>query len=122
MSEKRLAAAEAWSSEPMNSQFFRLCGPLSTLVGYLRYDDRHADLFYEVVRQRYQRGASMVLTTNKPFSEWNTVFESAACLVTLIDRLCHRCEIVEIAGPSYRSREAKERASRKRARRRKVDP
>ena len=66
-------------------------------VGYLRYDDRHADLFYEVVRQRYQRGASMVLTTNKPFSEWNTVFESAACLVTLIDRLCHRCEIEHAA-------------------------
>jgi len=89
-------------------------------VGYLRYDNRHADLFYEVVRQRYQRGGSIVLTTNKPFSEWNTVFESAACLVTLIDRLCHRCEIVEIDGPSYRAKEAKERASTKRAHRRKT--
>jgi DNA replication protein DnaC len=86
-------------------------------VGYLRYDNRHADLFYEVVRQRYQRGGSIVLTTNKPFSEWNTVFESAACLVTLLDRLCHRCEVVEIAGPSYRAKEAKERASKKRSRR-----
>ncbi|MCP5021564.1 MAG: ATP-binding protein [bacterium] len=86
-------------------------------VGYLRYDNRHADLLYEVVRQRYERGGSIVLTTNKPFSEWNTVFESAACLVTLIDRLCHRCEVIQLAGASYRTKEAKERAAAKRARR-----
>lgn len=89
-------------------------------VGYLRYDDRHADLLYEVVRQRYERKRSIIVTTNKPFAEWNTVFESAACLVTLIDRLCHRAEIVEIQGGSYRVRESKARsASRRKLRREK---
>lgn len=87
-------------------------------VGYLRYDDRHADLLYEVVRRRYDKGGSIIVTTNKPFSEWNQVFESAACLVTLIDRLCHRAEILEIRGASYRVKESKARSKRKRGARR----
>ena len=87
-------------------------------VGYLRYDNRHADLLYEVVRGRYDKGRSIIVTTNKAFSEWNQVFESAACLVTLIDRLCHRAEIVEIRGDSYRVKESKARTKHKRGARR----
>jgi DNA replication protein DnaC len=87
-------------------------------VGYLRYDTRHADLLYEVVRQRYDAGKPLVVTTNKGFSEWNHVFDSAACIVTLVDRLCHRAEIVEIDGPSFRAKEAQERSNRRRASRR----
>jgi DNA replication protein DnaC len=58
-------------------------------VGYLSYDNRHADLLFEVVTQRYQQ-RSIVITTNKSFEEWNEVFPSAACVVTLIDRLIHK--------------------------------
>lgn len=87
-------------------------------VGYLRYDNRYADLLYEVIRRRYETGRSVVISTNKPFAEWNAVFESAACLVTLIDRLCHRAEIVEIQGESYRMKEAKARKAKRRSRRR----
>jgi DNA replication protein DnaC len=87
-------------------------------LGYLSYDSRHADLLYQVVSRRYENKAAIILTTNKPFGEWNTVFDSAGCLVTLIDRLCHRCEIVVIEGPSYRNKEAKQRAAEKRANRR----
>jgi DNA replication protein DnaC len=83
-------------------------------VGYLRYDNRYADLLYEVIRQRYERRRSVVISTNKAFAEWNTVFESAACLVTLIDRLCHRAEVVEIRGESYRVKEAKARRATRR--------
>jgi DNA replication protein DnaC len=84
-------------------------------VGYLRYDNRYADLLYEVIRQRYERRRSVVVSTNKAFAEWNTVFESAACLVTLVDRLCHRAEIVEIHGESYRMKEAKARRANRRS-------
>lgn len=86
-------------------------------VGYLRYDTRYADLLYEVIRRRYERRRSVVVSTNKPFAEWNEVFESSACLVTLIDRLCHRAEVVEIQGESYRVKEAKARKAKRRARR-----
>lgn len=81
-------------------------------VGYLSYDNRHADLLYEVVTQRYQT-RSIVLTTNKPFAEWNEVFPNAACVVTLIDRLVHKAEIVHIEGNSFRLKEANERAAQR---------
>jgi DNA replication protein DnaC len=81
-------------------------------VGYLSYDARYADLLFEGVTRRYQT-RPILLTTNKVFGEWNPVFPNAACVVTLIDRLMHRAEIVALEGESYRLKEAKERAQRK---------
>ena len=90
-------------------------------VGYLSFDNRHADLLFELVTRRCELGRSMVITTNKAFKDWNETFPNAACVVTLIDRLVQRSEILKIAGESYRLREAKERSqvrTRERARRR----
>jgi DNA replication protein DnaC len=87
-------------------------------VGYLSYDNGHADLLFEVSTRRYERGASTIVTTNKPFSQWNEVFPNAACVVTLIDRLTHRAELVQIEADSYRLKEAKQRAVDKAKRRR----
>lgn len=81
-------------------------------VGYLSYDSRHADLLFEVVTRRYQL-RSTILTTNRPFSEWNEVFPNAACVVTLVDRLMHRAEIVQVEGKSFRLKEAQERTAEK---------
>lgn len=81
-------------------------------VGYLSYDNRHADLLYEVISQRYGKG-SVLITTNKTFQQWNEVFPSAGCLVTLVDRLIHHAEIAQIDGQSYRRKEAEEQAARK---------
>jgi DNA replication protein DnaC len=81
-------------------------------VGYLASTSRHADLLFEVVARRYQT-KSIVLTTNKPFAEWNDVFEGSACVVSLVDRLVHKAEIVQIEGESYRLKEARERAAAK---------
>lgn len=82
-------------------------------VGYLSYDPRYADLLFEVVTRRYEQQRCIVLTTNKMFGEWNQVFPNAACVVTLVDRLLHRAEIVTLEGKSYRLKEAQERAARK---------
>ena len=49
-------------------------------VGYLNYDNRYADLLFEVVTRRYLT-VPILITTNKPFSEWGDVFSSAACVV-----------------------------------------
>lgn len=81
-------------------------------VGYLNYDNRYADLLFEVVTRRYLN-APVLITTNKPFSEWTDVFSSAACVVTLVDRLIHRSEIVQLDAQSYRLREAKEQAAKR---------
>jgi DNA replication protein DnaC len=89
-------------------------------LGYLAYGNRHADLLFEVVSRRYGEKPVLV-TTNKAFSEWGEVFSSATCVVTLVDRLVHRCDVIELKGESYRLKEAQEREARKkreRARRR----
>jgi hypothetical protein len=49
-----------------------------------------------------------VLSTNKAFSEWGEVFPHAACVVTLVDRLIHRAEVIDIDADSYGLKEAKE--------------
>ena len=85
-------------------------------LGYLSYDSRYADLLFEVITRRYQQRAT-VLTTNKPFGEWNEVFPNAGCVVTLVDRLVHRSEILTIAGSSYRLKEAQEAAALRAAQR-----
>jgi DNA replication protein DnaC len=81
-------------------------------IGYLSYDARHADLLFEVVTQRYQQ-RSIVMTTNKVFQDWPEVFPNATSVVTLVDRLIHRAEIVRIGGESFRAKEAKERAAQR---------
>jgi DNA replication protein DnaC len=81
-------------------------------LGYLSYDARHADLLFEVVSRRYLQ-RSILVTTNKPFAEWNEVFPNATSVVTLVDRLVHRCELVAIDGDSYRLKESKQEARRR---------
>ena len=105
------------STTTLKRRLHRYTAPTILLVdevGYLSYDARYADLLFEVVTRRYQSpGHPILLTTNKAFGEWNQVFPNATCVVTLIDRLVHRSEIVALEGESYRLKEAKERAERK---------
>jgi DNA replication protein DnaC len=74
-------------------------------IGYLSYDNRNADLFFQVVSRRYEQ-KSLVLTTNLAFSDWPTVFPNATCATALIDRLVHHADVIAIEGESYRRREA----------------
>ena len=81
-------------------------------VGYLSYSNRHADLLFEIINQRYEQRSTLV-TTNRPFGEWSEVFPNAACVVSLIDRLVHHSEIIAIEGKSYRMKEAQEQAAKR---------
>ncbi len=85
-------------------------------LGYLSYSNRHADLLFEIVSRRYEEKSTLI-TTNRPFAEWNQVFPNAACVVSLIDRLVHHAEIIAIEGDSYRLKEAKERSEQRRQKR-----
>jgi DNA replication protein DnaC len=85
-------------------------------VGYLSFSNRYADLLFELVSRRYQH-KSTVVTTNRAFVDWGEVFPNAACVVSLIDRLMHRAEVVRIDGESYRAKEAEEREAQRRAER-----
>jgi DNA replication protein DnaC len=82
-------------------------------VGYLSYDSVAADLLYEVVNRRYER-SSIVMSTNRSFRDWNTVFPNATSIATLLDRLTHHADLTVIEGQSYRVRESElEAAARK---------
>jgi DNA replication protein DnaC len=90
-------------------------------VGYLSYSNRHADLMFELVSRRYQNKSTLI-TTNRSFTEWKEVFPNAACVVSLVDRLLHRAEIVVIEGESYRAKEARERNEQRARQRRGAKP
>lgn len=103
------------SASALNRRLRHYCRPPLLVVdelGYLSYDSRYADLLFEVVTRRYQQ-RSTIFTTNKPFSEWQQVFPNAACVVTIVDRLAHKAEILTIEGESYRLKEACERTAQK---------
>src|SRR5262245_64815843 len=88
-------------------------------VGYLSYSNRHADLLFELVSRRYEHMSTLV-TTNRPFGEWNEVFPNAACVVSLVDRLIHHAEILALQGKSYRLKEAQEQSEQRTRQRRKA--
>jgi DNA replication protein DnaC len=82
-------------------------------VGYLSFDDKAADLLYEVINRRYER-KSVIVTTNRPFKEWNEVFPNATCIATLLDRLLHHADVTVLEGDSYRVRESEQEAAARR--------
>ena len=81
-------------------------------IGYLSYDNRNADLLYEVIARRYEQ-KSLVLTTNLAFADWPTIFPNASSATALIDRVIHHADVTAIEGKSFRKREAEAARSRR---------
>jgi DNA replication protein DnaC len=73
-------------------------------VGYIPFDPEAANLMFSLVSARYER-ASMVVTSNKPFSAWGEIFGDEVVAVAMIDRLVHHSEILSLKGDSYRLRD-----------------
>jgi DNA replication protein DnaC len=72
-------------------------------VGYIPFDPEAANLMFELVSSRYEK-ASMVVTSNKPFSKWGEIFGDDAVATAMIDRLIHHADILSLKGESYRLR------------------
>ena len=71
-------------------------------IGYLPFGREEATLFFNVVAKRYER-ASIIVTSNLPFSQWAQAFADDQTLTAaLLDRLLHHSHIVQISGESYR--------------------
>jgi DNA replication protein DnaC len=70
-------------------------------VGYIPFDPQAANLMFMLVSRRYER-ASLIVTSNKPFSAWGEIFGDEATAVAMIDRLVHHAEILSLKGDSYR--------------------
>jgi DNA replication protein DnaC len=72
-------------------------------VGYLTFDAAQASLLFQVISRRYEKGQSIILTSNKPFGQWADVFAGDSIMASAaLDRLLHRCTVINIRGESYR--------------------
>ena len=72
-------------------------------IGYIPFDPEAANLMFSLVSNRYER-ASMIVTSNKPFSAWGEIFGDDMAATAMIDRLIHHSEILSLKGDSYRLR------------------
>ena len=97
---------EARTAGNLNRRLKTLSHPALLIVdeiGYLPVTQSGATFFFQLVNRRYEH-ASTVLTSNKGFEEWGRVLGDEVMAAALLDRLLHRCHIVNIRGNSYRMR------------------
>ena len=74
-------------------------------LGYLPMDKRGADLLFQVISARYERGP-IIITTNTVYKQWSQVFNNDSTITTaILDRLVHHCETITIEGKSYRMKD-----------------
>ncbi len=113
-----LQLATARKQERLQGYFNRaVIGPRLLVVdeiGYLPFGREEANLFFNVVAKRYERG-SMILTSNLPFAQWASAFADDQTLTAaLLDRLLHHAHIVQISGESYRLKDKRKAGQMKR--------
>jgi DNA replication protein DnaC len=72
-------------------------------VGYLPFEQDAANLVFQLVSSRYEH-ASLILTSNLPFSSWGGVFGDQAVAAAMIDRIVHHADVLTLKGASYRLR------------------
>jgi DNA replication protein DnaC len=99
----------------------RLRGQLSRLdllvldeFGYVPASQSGAELLFDVISTAYDR-SSVIVTTNLPFERWTEVLGNERLVAATLDRLTHRCHLLEATGESYRLKEARRRQGAKRA-------
>jgi DNA replication protein DnaC len=81
-------------------------------LGYLALPDRAAELVFQVLSERHERG-SLIVTTNLPFGEWTKVFNDPRLAKAVVDRLTHRAHIIDTGSESWRFRHGLTRQTKK---------
>lgn len=75
-------------------------------IGYLPIDQLGANLFFQFVTSRYEKG-SIIITSNKSFSSWGQIFTDTVLATAILDRLLHHADVINIKGESYRLKDRK---------------
>lgn len=70
-------------------------------LSYIKMDKERESLFFQVIRQRYEKG-SLIITTNLPMGRWDELFTGQLAATAILDRLLHHCHLLSITGDSYR--------------------
>ncbi|MCP5085053.1 MAG: ATP-binding protein [Alphaproteobacteria bacterium] len=74
-------------------------------IAYVKKSEHETQVLFELIAHRYETG-SMIITSNRPFAEWDLIFPDQMMTVAAVDRLIHHATIMEITGDSYRRKEA----------------
>ena len=99
----RLVTAEV--TKDLEREIKKLLTPALLIIdelGYLALSHQEANLFFQVISRRHDHGRPCVVTTNKPFGQWNQVFHGDATAHAIVDRLTEKAEIFYLEGKSYR--------------------
>jgi DNA replication protein DnaC len=102
-----LVAAEADHS--LLKKLHHYAAPQLLLVdelGYLPLGTQGSNLFFQVISQRHERKSTLI-TTNLPFADWGTIFDSTTVATAIADRLVYNSEVLILEGSSYRKRSRK---------------
>lgn len=76
--------------------------------GYVKKSTQETQVLFELIAHRYER-ASLIITSNQPFADWDRIFPDPVMTVAAVDRLVHHATIIEVASDSYRRKQALER-------------
>jgi len=92
----------------LRSQLTKLDLLILDEFGYVPTTKAGAELLFDVIATAYER-SSIILTTNLPFENWTEILGNERLTGAALDRLTHRCHILETSGESYRLQDAKRR-------------
>ncbi len=106
--QPRRRLPEAGGVTARGSDYLKLyCQPKILIVdeiGYIPIDRQGANLFFQLISRRYEKGA-MILTSNQPYSSWGEVFGDRIIATAILDRVLHHAITINIKGKSYRLKE-----------------
>lgn len=77
-------------------------------MGYIPFEPMEAQVFFQLISKRYDRGSPVILTSNKSYGDWGTILGDPVIAAAILDRLLHRSITVNIRGESYRLREKRQ--------------
>lgn len=103
-----LAQAHAHAEGRLEEKLTHYAKPKLLIIdelGYLPFEPDAPHLFFQLVSRRYERGAAMLVTSNRAVGEWGTVFGDPVVATAILDRMLHHSHVVTIRGESYRLRE-----------------
>src|SRR5664279_1185434 len=96
----------------MKTQLAKLDLLILDELGYVPASKLGSELLFDVISTAYER-TSVIVTTNLPFEQWTEVLGSERLTGAVLDRLTHRCHILEATGESFRLKDARRRSTGK---------
>lgn len=101
--QRLLTAKQSLTLEKELKRLDRFQAVIIDDIGYVQQDQKEMEVLFTFLAERYER-ASVMISSNLVFSQWDKIFQDAMTTAAAIDRLVHHCTILELTGSSYRTR------------------